>query len=1168
MKSYILNAMKQKKHGLYLFELPTGIGKTYNSAQAMKEYAEQIEDNRKIIYLTTLNKNLPEDALKAAYQDNALYEKNVLRIRANFDEVVEKINNIEVPEGMKSEVYNKLCKDVALYHNAVNNKYADKEYILDLIKRIKEGDSQLRYEIRKQLINTFSNKEDREDAIRNNKDYKWIGKLYPAVFTNDYKILLMSISKFMKKNSILTDKSYEFLSSDLIKDAIIIIDEFDATKDTIQNELIEKSLVMQDDYIQLFRQIYRMISLDNFSYDMKESMHNVKIKKYTFDKLINEAKKIEETYHINLSIKTKDDLIDKNQTFLFNDGTFHTISKKEVQYISAILNEKDNKIDIIFENKEEFPKNRNKDKDINLYSLLYEINLFLSHFKLFFIEWAKNYMTLINNSRSGNVDEMSLKDAISSILKKLELTHKQQDFLMIEPYKMGRNNKNFILKDRSFYQVGIEYYEFEDSDSHYDNTNLNFIKVYDTPEKIILYLTDKATVLGISATAEFNTVLGNYDLDYLKEQLGEKYNCTPKNLKEKIQKDLELRWSAYSNRDINIHADIISSDSDNSTSNAEEYCKTFLNDEMARYCTNLINKDVDDKYQILRYCNLLRAMSIFYKTKDIQSMLYLGMALPKKNNPPMDEELIKQLFDEHVCRNSKDNELIILKSENFDSEKEKLQSSLAKGEKIFVISSYQTIGAGQNLQYKIPKGKDLVRLGDYTKDDKRYLYKDFDALYLGNITNMIVNTYSKQKITLHSLLKMLFQVEELYENGEINYSKKDEILKLAFRAYIGNKEYTKNELNELYGLKSVNIQASRIVLQAVGRMCRTFIKNPNIYLFIESKLLDNLYVSELEKRILPPEMKKIISLKKNLNKVYLKEENKLLNKAERVSLLGNQIIKIILSKHWTENSIKLWKEIRELVLRYPTANKEELNKDEYLNKNEELNKDEYLNKLYITSGNKQNSYIYSQKWDFKDIVINFENDKLAFKNSERAKERLGSNEFIIYDMNEKEARLPMILKYPGMKEYFKKCGYALEFKMNEYLISPAIFNNIYKGALGEVAGKFILYKELGIKLEPITETEYFEYFDFQLSKDVYVDFKNWKFSYTQDKDKTREEILKKMEAIGAKRVYIINIFSDKSYKPSVTTNHSLVEIPMLIKEDGTVCYECLHMIFKEDFEKC
>ena len=153
-----------------------------------------------------------------------------------------------------------------------------------------------------------------------------------------------------------------------------------------------------------------------------------------------------------------------------------------------------------------------------------------------------------------------------------------------------------------------------------------------------------------------------------------------------------------------------------------------------------------------------------------------------------------------------------------------------------------------------------------------------------------------------------------------------------------------------------------------------------------------------------------------------------------------------------------------------------------------------------------------------------------------------------------------------MKTHFEEMGYALKFEMNEYLLSPVLFHNIYKGALGEAAGKFILSRELGIELSPIAEPEYFEFFDYKLSDGVYVDFKNWKFTYVQDRDEIRKDILRKLEAIGAKRVYIINVVSDINYKPSAIVDQRLVEIPMLIKEDGTVCYENLHMIRKEDFE--
>ncbi len=51
LKDYLLDIMQKHEHGLYLCELPTGNGKTYDSAQAMKVFADSVKDNTKIIYL-------------------------------------------------------------------------------------------------------------------------------------------------------------------------------------------------------------------------------------------------------------------------------------------------------------------------------------------------------------------------------------------------------------------------------------------------------------------------------------------------------------------------------------------------------------------------------------------------------------------------------------------------------------------------------------------------------------------------------------------------------------------------------------------------------------------------------------------------------------------------------------------------------------------------------------------------------------------------------------------------------------------------------------------------------------------------------------------------------------------------------------------------------------
>lgn len=148
----------------------------------------------------------------------------------------------------------------------------------------------------------------------------------------------------------------------MIEKAIIFIDEFDATKDTIQSELIEKSLAMQEDYIQLFRQIYRTLNPNDFSSSMRQAMDAVEKSenRNTFTTLMEEARKIAENYHVRLSIKTKEDLVDQRQIFLFNDGSFHTVLKEGAQYIRSSLNEEDNRIDVFFEGKDDFSRTETK----------------------------------------------------------------------------------------------------------------------------------------------------------------------------------------------------------------------------------------------------------------------------------------------------------------------------------------------------------------------------------------------------------------------------------------------------------------------------------------------------------------------------------------------------------------------------------------------------------------------------------------------------------------------------------------------------------------------------------------------------------------------------------------------------------------------------------------
>ena len=106
--------------------------------------------------------------------------------------------------------------------------------------------------------------EQRLYAVKTDKKWQWLGKLYPAVFTRDRQVLFLSMDKLLSRNTTIVEPSYMFYNSDIVKNAAIFIDEFDATKDTILKKIIDNGLHDKVDYIELFKDIYAALHTDDF----------------------------------------------------------------------------------------------------------------------------------------------------------------------------------------------------------------------------------------------------------------------------------------------------------------------------------------------------------------------------------------------------------------------------------------------------------------------------------------------------------------------------------------------------------------------------------------------------------------------------------------------------------------------------------------------------------------------------------------------------------------------------------------------------------------------------------------------------------------------------------------------------------------------------------------
>jgi hypothetical protein len=117
---------------------------------------------------------------------------------------------------------------------------------------------------------------------------------------------------------------------------------------------------------------------------------------------------------------------------------------------------------------------------------------------------------------------------------------------------------------------------------------------------------------------------------------------------------------------------------------------------------------------------------------------------------------------------------------------------------------------------------------------------------------------------------------------------------------------------------------------------------------------------------------------------------------------------------------------------------------------------------------------------------------------------------------------------------------------------PTMFNNIYKGAIGEIVGRFI-FGLINIELEEITALSAFEKFDFIVrEKNIYVDFKHWSAGTDAERDEMIEKITTKAKECSCNKVMVVNILDNRNIPSRLYVKDSvkILAIPSLLIDDG------------------
>lgn len=1140
----IENFVESKDNGLMLLDLPTGFGKTTSVINFIKDFINNDSSVVKRVYfVTNLKSNLPEKQLKElfgnAYNDYCLY------LKPYWQSVTEKwryidINNLEI---LNSDEYKNLNLDIETLYKF----RADKE------KFKNEKDFGHEYKQTKKLIKSYEQKIEKDTEVKfrqfikknylynkstNDKDKflnnnKWIAELYPACKLKDenIKVVLSSTKKFFSPMDTFSRMPfYIYNNNTMMNNTITFIDEFDTTKETLLTQIIDDGLKFDIDIFALFLNIY--YSLTN----LKFPNSLMKLSDYRKEKIskdewvdIKTLKEQLETHFVqvyndyNFELFTKSKGFEEKKAFIFDDGkTLNIFNDNSKRVLHTKIDKEENNISLYAET-----KSHKEQEDRRFDNILRKVKYAIDDFVNKTAYISKNYTDYKNQSLKGYQTKYSFEESVLTILSAFNIANEFKQYLLDRIIDKDANLKLDLPLDSEFefMHKGFEFTEIEDDHNHDLQTKSHAFKFDTTPEDIITKLSIKSRVVGISATASIDTVIGNYDIDYLKKILRDDFYCIPTNDHCRLETQFLESQKIYN--DYKIEINTIPIDDFNFFSDKEkciEIINSLFNNENKKFYLEHLEKNISN-YHFFIICKLLKLFKEVAESKSIYSFLAFLNSFPTtkdktKSEHFLDKEILDRAIQDLISQNNYDNPpmLHIVKSNNYDEEFIKINEELVEGKKVFVLSTYKTIGNGKNIQYNIPNLEQIEQ--NVISFPENRPQKDFDAIYLSTPTNLIQMLSYNSENKVNELCKYLFQQEYLYQKKYIYHSERKTNIEAGFRkTFYGDKIFSSYKRNQ-----DILLHTAQLVIQAVGRICRCRNKNKTINIFYDQEVLNRLSIikDELlnERFIFNKEFQQLLEQPiKNDDLEFVKYTNK--NKKAFVT-----ITKMSKAVRKSEQAVFDWQDLRDFVLKNPTAN---------------FVPDKYK-KLYFEFDIPYSGYAFK-------LNSKHEFTKISFNNSYETDQ-----------VSAEECELIRLMNIPELRKYFEENGYATEFKSGKFIMSESLYKQVYKGALGEVIGKYIIDKALGYDLEELEHNGQYEAFDFKI-KNFYFDFKHWDY-FIKDNDGYCNFIEWKLDTVQGAKVVVANILQRGNHQIKTSVDDKIIQVPYLINEENEIDYKFIEKLIE------
>lgn len=1124
MRDTLENFITKNDNGMFLLDSPTGFGKTTAVLALLQSYlkGEKFTDIDRIFFVTNLKTNLPYKKLLESLTESE--QSNCIWIKSYDESVIENWDDANIDNDLvkASKEYKALKNDI----DALQDLIKEKESLLSdgksIVKKLKSIDSVSKKissitepEFRQMIVKNFFYNNSLVEKQKFIKSNGWFRKLYPICEMENYKVIFMTTKKFCLPINLFYRMPFYIYDDKILKNSVVFIDEFDSSKKVVLDQIIENSLKIDIDIISLFANIHYVLQGQTFPKDLlREADPNLldevdeDIRHYSSVEILQlNREKFESCYsdhNIQLLLKSSGFKPEDNRKFLFDDGNYLTIvNDNQKKYLKVLADEKDSNTNAL---------TAEKRRPIEKYLLQTMLNEVYGCVK-FFARGVKflslNYLKYKNTTQTGYQHKYTYADALMTVLAAFNLNGENRDYL----FKILTDGTYKIDNDERFTRKGFKFTEVEDSDQHSLQSIARPFNFATTPENLMILIAQSSRLIGVSATASMKTVIGNYDLDYIESVLGSNYIHIANEAKEHIESEFKKTQTIYDS--INIKVNLVD---DLNCFSDKEKAETLLRKLFKGEILEKYIKDLNEKITSEYYFLILVKIAAVYEsvgTNDIKSFVCFLNKLPNDYDKDLNLKYLKQMLDDVASSfDFLPLQIFTINSASYEDEMSLVYKELNRGNRCFVITTYQTIGSGKNIQYDIPQN-DLNRM---IIQDENWMQKDFEGIYLITPTNLTQRYRYDSENKYGDLLRYLYQQQIMYLNKKITYGNYRENVLIGFKKWFYNDSTPINNKNsDLY------YHTAQYTVQAVGRICRCKNKNKNIYIFADVEVVERLQKVKdtLLKGIYNSEFLALLNTQIKNERKYSVEEYSQQNKNANGFIYNNSCL-----LRSSRKRVLDWQELRDYVLRNPTV--------KYVD-------DRYF-KLYYKFDVQQSGYCYAVGENFKivDIKLNTYADMLQ--------------------VSQHDCGLSRMLEVYEVRKMFVDNKFATIWRKNDYIITPSLYNQIYKGALGEVVGKCILDKYSGYKVEEIEDYTLYELFDFKI-KNVYIDFKHWKDSPAKLKPQI-EKIKRKLNRVKGEKAVIINILKRGNHKVFLNADGDVLEIPYLINDENEVDLDMLEEIGK------